>query len=904
MGQGQCVSERVVSPGVEDDIDMRKRIPPPFPELASVVSSAVEMEVEPRRLLLTPPMPELKRLDESVPPQVAAQAPRTPPRQQVESPTRSSRSSGPAGQFVGALFDAIDVDGSGFMEAAEGKRFLNVAGCVDDELEYYWQNILRTADANHDGKISKDEFMVYILGGTELDWKGQFSDDSRHDELAAALRALGSSSGLPLEPVSPRAQPPQPSPAVAAEARSTSPVPRTGEMPPMPAPLGLAEATQVTLLVMENELINTKQKLELTVADFEELLSQVQSQLKLSVAIEVVKLGSDSAATSFGEFPKQKGGGRKAKIEVRAARSSAPVAATGAAQMHIVQHALLPPVLRTQPEPESEPEAEAEGAVAVDERILQEQWLEVDVNRIGTLTKDDTATVLANCGLTVKSDADLEDAMTGFDGYSNQGTIDFGELTEWIDENATTGMLTQTQTPMPTASSSFRPLASASPQANGGGGRHPLAVAAAARQSAAAPAAAQPAGEESPDSVAEMGSPRRSSEEQSDYLSAAEPESDGSFDLSPRVRSPTSSHQVVKVASPYAPHRASPTFYDTSEQQPVVRRDLQTVSSSSTRLIEQLRRDRERRAEASARAVLVHAMRKEEEAEQQEEDRVVRFQQLRGSFVPYTPHPMYTTYSREMDTDPSRSGLSLSPQVPTPQQVRQSGGLVAQATLQMQDEARSPTRTDYSGAAGSPNSSSPMISLGSPGVDIVHDLAKQLSMTERAELAKRLGGKAAEEGTPPELMHSPARMQQAWLEVDTDRKGVLECDLVATVLRRLGAALADAVELDDAVTGYDAQSGQGTMDFDEFVAWYRGGVSSGKITLASAKQQLGAVPRRIFQGDAKQASPGVTMWAEAESTHREVRAASSSNTRLIEQLRRDRERRQQMMVDSSSPSRR
>jgi hypothetical protein len=372
--------------------------------------------------------------------------------------------------------------------------------------------------------------------------------------------------------------------------------------------------------------------------------------------------------------------------------------------------------------------------VVLEVRVLQEQWLEVDVNRIGTLNQDDAATVLANCGLTVNSEADLEDAMTGFDGYSNQGTIEFRELFAWIEENATTGTLTQAQIPMPIMSSSFRPLGSAStsPLAYGGGVRHPLAVAAAARQSAAA-AAAESAGAESPDSVgAEMGSPRRSSEEQSE-LPAAEPESDGSLDLSPSARSPTSSFQVVKVASPYAPTRSSPTFSDTSEQQPVVRRDLQAVSSSSTRLIEQLRRDRERRAEESARAAMMHAMRKKEQAEQEEDEREARFQHLRGSFVPYTPHPMYTIYGRETDTDPSRSGLSLAPLVPTPQQVRRSGGLVAQATLQMQEEPRSPTRNDSSPqvAVGSPNFSSPM--TGSPGVDTVHELAKQLSLTERAE---------------------------------------------------------------------------------------------------------------------------------------------------------------------------
>ena len=75
----------------------------------------------------------------------------------------------PAHELVAALFDAADSDGSGFMEETEGKRFLATAGCAAAELDYYWQDLVRTADVNKDGKISKDEFLTYILGDEELD---------------------------------------------------------------------------------------------------------------------------------------------------------------------------------------------------------------------------------------------------------------------------------------------------------------------------------------------------------------------------------------------------------------------------------------------------------------------------------------------------------------------------------------------------------------------------------------------------------------------------------------------------------------------------------------------------------------------------------------------------------------
>ena len=58
---------------------------------------------------------------------------------------------GPAAQLMGQLFDAVDDDRSGYLEKAEGKRFLGAAGCARSELDYYWKDLLRAADANGDG---------------------------------------------------------------------------------------------------------------------------------------------------------------------------------------------------------------------------------------------------------------------------------------------------------------------------------------------------------------------------------------------------------------------------------------------------------------------------------------------------------------------------------------------------------------------------------------------------------------------------------------------------------------------------------------------------------------------------------------------------------------------------------
>jgi Ca2+-binding EF-hand superfamily protein len=109
---------------------------------------------------------------------------------------------GPAGQLLSMMFDTIDADSSGFMEQSEALVYLRSAGCADDELSYYWNDLLRCADRNGDGRISKNEFVTYILGDEELDAGGHFTDAERYSELAAQLSALG---GPPVSPPPPGA---------------------------------------------------------------------------------------------------------------------------------------------------------------------------------------------------------------------------------------------------------------------------------------------------------------------------------------------------------------------------------------------------------------------------------------------------------------------------------------------------------------------------------------------------------------------------------------------------------------------------------------------------------------------------------------------------------------------------
>eukprot|EP01048_Picozoa_sp_COSAG05_P003835 COSAG05_NODE_187_length_14703_cov_123.022186_10_plen_301_part_00 len=124
---------------------------------------------------------------ESTPPQ---QPP--PPSPQVVAPLPQT-----AAGLVGALFDCVDADGSGFLERQEGHAFLKVAGCAENELDYYWRDLKRAADKNGDGQITKQEFVSFILAEEGVDAAGCFTSSERRRELEAQLKMLnGSEQGL------------------------------------------------------------------------------------------------------------------------------------------------------------------------------------------------------------------------------------------------------------------------------------------------------------------------------------------------------------------------------------------------------------------------------------------------------------------------------------------------------------------------------------------------------------------------------------------------------------------------------------------------------------------------------------------------------------------------------------
>ena len=98
---------------------------------------------------------------------------------------------GPAGQLTGCLFDLVDRDASGFLDAAEGRTYLSLMGCDPADLEYYWSDLRRCADTDGDGRVSKTEFNKYLLSDMELDDDGRFMDLEHERKLRRQIVRMG-----------------------------------------------------------------------------------------------------------------------------------------------------------------------------------------------------------------------------------------------------------------------------------------------------------------------------------------------------------------------------------------------------------------------------------------------------------------------------------------------------------------------------------------------------------------------------------------------------------------------------------------------------------------------------------------------------------------------------------------
>eukprot|EP01048_Picozoa_sp_COSAG05_P017366 COSAG05_NODE_2355_length_3187_cov_12.245790_1_plen_121_part_10 len=83
--------------------------------------------------------------------------------------------------------DSITPAAAGYLDKNEARSFLLMNGCAETEIDYYLADLLRLADKDGDGNISKTEFLSYVLGDEELDARGDFKTESRSSEMQNKL---------------------------------------------------------------------------------------------------------------------------------------------------------------------------------------------------------------------------------------------------------------------------------------------------------------------------------------------------------------------------------------------------------------------------------------------------------------------------------------------------------------------------------------------------------------------------------------------------------------------------------------------------------------------------------------------------------------------------------------------
>jgi len=95
-----------------------------------------------------------------------------------------------ASQLVSALFDAADVSNAGYLPEKEGRHYLDAIGCP---------GMAGGLPSNDPTRISKAEFVAYVLRQEEVDGNGRFIHSHRHEGIAAQLRVLTQSTEFEAE---------------------------------------------------------------------------------------------------------------------------------------------------------------------------------------------------------------------------------------------------------------------------------------------------------------------------------------------------------------------------------------------------------------------------------------------------------------------------------------------------------------------------------------------------------------------------------------------------------------------------------------------------------------------------------------------------------------------------------
>ena len=101
------------------------------------------------------------------------------------------------------------------------------------------------------------------------------------------------------------------------------------------------------------------------------------------------------------------------------------------------------------------------------------------------------------------------------------------------------------------------------------------------------------------------------------------------------------------------------------------------------------------------------------------------------------------------------------------------------------------------------------------------------------------------EPEPESEEETDQELHEMWMEVDADRSGTLDRSEIAAVLKKMGLS-AEQEDVDDAMTGFD-EDGNGTIDYDEFIDWYKAVQKTGKLTAVAAEEAEAPLPADELQ---------------------------------------------------------
>ena len=105
---------------------------------------------------------------------------------------KEAKEAATAEDLLFAIFDALDQDATGYLSNEQERMYLISSGCDESSPQFaqYLEHFVTSADADRDGKVSRDDYCRYMVEGEDLDKGGRFKDRSMENILRNQLKAL------------------------------------------------------------------------------------------------------------------------------------------------------------------------------------------------------------------------------------------------------------------------------------------------------------------------------------------------------------------------------------------------------------------------------------------------------------------------------------------------------------------------------------------------------------------------------------------------------------------------------------------------------------------------------------------------------------------------------------------